>query len=372
MRVIHGHRAKQMTIQSSSTIQDKLKRYRSFWDASPVERPLVAFSVGGWFPLRHYPTMQKIRDRGEVTPDRLDPEEFLADYDRVVAPWERIEDDVIRAVAPIPPFPWLEAMLGQPVKIGDEAIWAEEGGFDYSKMGDLDISARNPWRRKYLDFVLALRDHFRDRYPVGQPILRGVSDMIAALRSASQMVFDLYDHPEEFRQLARLCGDLLLGLVEEQHRISGRFAGGYELEQFALWAPDRIIRLQEDASALFSPDLFGKYLKEENRRLASAFPYNLIHLHASSLFLLNRILDIPELRCIQINKDVGDVTIERELPYFRMTQAAGKRLLIRGKLDGDDLDVLRKNLSPRGLSLQIVVEHVEETFNLREFFQPWA
>jgi hypothetical protein len=143
------------------------------------------------------------------------------------------------------------------------------------------------------------------------------------------------------------------------------------IEQFALWAPERTIRMQEDASALFSPDLYTRLLQEEDRKQAAAFPYSLIHLHASSLHLIERIARIRELRCIQINKDTGGTEIEREIPYFRTVQDRGKTLLIRGKLTLEDLGLLRKTLSPRGLYLQIVVESPEEAGSLQEFFRPW-
>jgi hypothetical protein len=59
------------------------------------------------------------------------------------------------------------------------------------------------------------------------------------------------------------------------------------------------------------------------------------------------------------------------LPFFKKVQDRGKRLLIRGALDHDDLNLLRRELSPEGLYLQIVVECPAETKRLREFFQPW-
>ena len=262
-------------------------------------------------------------------------------------------------------------MLGACVQVGNDAIWALEGGFEYADLEKQDLSGANPWRRKYLEFVAALKDHFGDRCPVGQPILRGISDMIAALRGASQMVFDLYDSPELFQGLARRCTDLLLELVEEQHKITGTFAGGYEVEQLALWAPDRIIRMQEDGSAFLSPALYVEHLQDEDARQASAFPYSVIHLHSSSLFLLERILEVEPLKCIQINKDVGGAEVPKMLPYLKMVQDRGKRLLIRGKLDRDDLKLLRDELTPRGLYLQIVVEGAAETEGFREFFRSW-
>ena len=358
-------------MNSPSTLQDKINKYRVFWDNAPVERPLIGFSLGGWFPLQSYTALGKFRGRKGIAADELRPEDYLADYDRLVASWNGVEDDAIRAVAPLPPFPWLEAMLGSCVQVGEDAIWALEGGFEYADLENRDLTNANPWRRKYLEFVAALKDHFRDRCPVGQPILRGVSDMIAALRGSSQMVFDLHDTPELFQRLAGRCTTLLLELVEGQQRITGEFAGGYEVEQLTLWAPDRIIRMQEDGSAFFSPAPYTTYLRDEDMRQASAFPYNVIHLHSSSLFLLDRILDIEPLKCIQINKDVGGAEVPKMLPFLKMVQDRGKRLLIRGKLDQDDLSLLRGELMPTGLYLQIVVENAAETQRFRDFFQPW-
>ena len=353
-------------------IADKVDRYLRFWRRAPVERPLIGFSVGGWFPLQSYRAALKLKGKPSLSPDDLHPEEFLADYRGLVGLWDGVEDDMIRGLAPIPPFPWLEAMLGCRVQIGAESIWAEEGGFDYADLPRVDFTDENPWRRKYLEFVATLKGHFGDRLPVGQPILRGPSDMIAAMRGSSEMIFDFYDRPDDFRTLAERCTEFAIGLVHAQQTITGPFGGGYLIEQLGLWAPDRLARLQEDSSALFSPDLYTSLLQPWDRRMAEAFPYATIHLHSSSLFLLDRILDIESLGCIQINKDVGNTAISEMMPFFRMVQARRRSLLIRGKLDSDDLKRLRTHLSPVGLYLQIVVETAAETRRLREFFAPWA
>jgi hypothetical protein len=257
------------------------------------------------------------------------------------------------------------------VQIGNESIWAEEGGFSYADLPRVDFSDANPWRRKYLEFVGTLKRHFRHRVPVGQPILRGPSDMIAAMRGSSEMIFDLYDHRSAFHTLATRCTDFAVGLIHAQHDITGPFAVGYLIEQLGLWAPDRLGRLQEDSSALFSPALYSELLQPYDRRMADAFPYSAIHLHSSSLFLLDRILEVETLGCIQINKDVGNAAIAEMMPFFTMVQERKRSLLIRGKLDLDDLALLRTRLSPDGLYLQVVVETAAETRTLREFFRPW-
>ncbi len=356
----------------SSAFQDKLSRYRSFWAREPAERPLIGFALGGWFQLQHYSALERFRGRPTLTADQLSPEDFLPDYDRIVSRWDEIEDDLVRGVAPIPPFPWLEAMLGRAVQIGKESVWAEEGGFEYHDLDRIDLSSPNPWRLKYLEFVATLKDRYGKRYPVGQPILRGVSDMIASLRGASRMVLDLYDRPEDFERLGRLCSDLIIGLVREQQTVSGSFAGGHLVEQLSLWASGPILRIQEDASALLSPDLYTRLLQSEDERQALAFTFSVIHLHTSSLFLLDRILRIRPLTCIQINKDAGDVKVSEMVPFLKMVQSCDKTLLVRGKLGREDLKILRQELSPRGLYLQIVVETPDETRSLRDFVTPWT
>ncbi len=353
-------------------LSDKIDRYLRLWNRTPVDRPLIGFSVGGWFPFQHYRAMHAFRGRAGLDPQDLRPEVFLDDYEGIVAGWEGIEDDMIRGISPLPFLPWLEAMLGCRVQVGEESVWAEEGGFDYAELGRIDFSDKNPWRRKYLEFVRVLGDHFRGRVPVGLPILRGTSDMVAALRGSERMVFDLYDRPEDFRRLGEACTGLLIDLLRAHHAITGPFAGGYVIDALGIWAPDRLARLQEDASALFSPDLYVALLQPHDRRAAEAFPCSLIHLHSSSLFLIDQILDVEALGCIQVNKDVGEAAIPEMLPALQRVQARGRSLLVRGKLDLDDLALLRRRLSPTGLYLQIVVEAAAEVGRLQEFFQPWA
>ena len=67
-------------MSSQPSVEGKPDRYRRFWTRSPVERPLIGFSVGGWFPLQSYRAMQKLRGEPILRPDDLHPEEFLPDF----------------------------------------------------------------------------------------------------------------------------------------------------------------------------------------------------------------------------------------------------------------------------------------------------
>ena len=221
----------------SLTFQEKVERCNAFWAGAPVERPMIGFFLGGWFPFQEYTAMRKFRGQTRLlTADQIVPAEFMNDYDNIVAQWEKVDDDVIRSVAPIPPFPWLESMLGLAFEVGEDSAWVREDDFDFADIGKLDFSKNNPWRRKYLEFAGTLKDHFGDRAPVGQPIMRGVSDLIPALRTSTRMIFDLYDHGEEIQRLAGMLTDFMVQLVKDQQDVTGPLNGGTAL-RLTPWGP---------------------------------------------------------------------------------------------------------------------------------------
>ena len=74
----------------SSSIEAKLDRYTRFWNRAPIERPLIGFSVGGWFPLQSYRAMQKLRGKPGLAPEDFRPDEFLPDCEGVVALWDGV------------------------------------------------------------------------------------------------------------------------------------------------------------------------------------------------------------------------------------------------------------------------------------------
>jgi len=143
------------------------------------------------------------------------------------------------------------------------------------------------------------------------------------------------------------------------------FHGGYFDAQYSLWSPGPIIRMQEDATAVLSPPLYRKFVQPVDRLLAAHFPNNFIHLHSTSMFLLEAFLEIEEIRCLQINNDVGGPPVKEMVPYFQMVQKARRPLLIRGSFNPEEMQLLMDSLEPRGLFLNIMVNTMQEVESLR-------
>jgi hypothetical protein len=222
--------------------------------------------------------------------------------------------------------------------------------------------------RKYLEFLEALVGCAEGKYPVGQPLLRGVTDLAGTLRGHTQALIDCVETPERFRDLSRRCTEAFIKVLQAHYRIIKPYHGGHFIEQFSLWAPDRIVRLQEDASAVYSPNLYRNLIQENDRLIAQAFPLSLIHLHSSSLFLLDSFLEIEEIDVFQINKDAVGMSFAEMLPYLKRVQEDKRCLLIRGILTENDLKLVKENLSPAGLLLQVVADNAAEAGKMRGKF----
>lgn len=345
-------------------LEVKLTRYRDFWDNKPVDLPLLGFDVAGWFPFRRFSDLRKIPDGGGIEPEDLDPRRCLADYKVAHQRALEVPDDYIKGVSPISAIPWLEAMVGCRLRRNGDGVWAEERRADWKELANLDVPSSNPWFRLYIDFVKTLSRQAEGRYPVGVPILRGVSDLMGALRGHTESIIDCMESPEESRKLARKCANVLIRLTRAHHAACQPFAGGHFIEQYSMWAPGPLVRMQEDASAVLSPDIYRSIIMEADRAIARAFPYSLIHLHSSSLFLIDQFLEIREIGVFQINRDVGEMGLPDMIPYLKKIQDQGRRIFLRGPLFAEDYRLIKEELMPRGLAVQSVVSSPDEAREL--------
>lgn len=344
----------------------KIARYRAFWDRQSVPRPLAGFTCTGWFPLGEFAPARSWGAAGFLTPGMIDPPAFLDDHLRLLREGEAMDDDLIRGACPAQAaIPWLPAMLGCPMRILPQNVLGEERSLSWDDALAVRLDPANPWFVKYLEFARALVDASGGRFPVGHSPEIGPTDLHAVLRGHTQSILDLADEPEKSAALlSRLAGIFHQAALETWRRLP-LYQGGYFDPQYSLWSPGPILRMQEDATAAYSPALYRRFVQPVDRTLAAAFPYSFIHLHSTSMFLLDAFLEIAEIRCFQVNQDALGPPVARMLSYFRRVQDAGKPLLIRGSFTPDELRLLLDALDPRGLFLNIMVKEMREVERLR-------
>lgn len=339
----------------------KLDRYRAFWAREKTDRPLIGFSQVGWFPLEEFSACQAWEGQEQVTPEVIDPEAFLEDHVRMVREGERIDDDLIRGAGPTQvAIPFMPGIVGCRIRLLPQNVMGEERRLGWDQILPLRLDRTNPWYLKYMAFVDALVRRAAGEFPVSHGAEIGPTDVHAALRGHTDSIADLIDDPEKTAQILHEAGILFRELTEDVWKRVPLFHGGYYDGQYSLWAPGPIARLQEDASAVYSPRLYRELVQPVDRILASHFECAFMHLHSTSMFLLDAILEIEELRCFEINNDVVGPPIPEMIKFFKRVQEQDRSLLIRGSFEPAELKALLDSLDPRGLFLLIMVRNVEE------------
>jgi hypothetical protein len=340
----------------------KVERYRAFWDRLPVERPLVGFSFKSWFPLQEYAASAAWQDAAYLTPDMVDAEAFMDDQEHLLQEGETLDDDILRGASPSQAVPWLVGMLGAALRILPGSILGESPVRPWDAIEDISLDRTNPWFRTYIAFAETLVRRSNGRFPVSHGTLVGPTDLHATLRGHDQSIIDLLEEPEKAARLLWRLGEIFCQITDEVWKRIPLYYGGYYDAQYQLWAPGPIIRMQEDASGLYSPALYRRFVQPIDREIARRYPCAFIHLHSTSMFLLDAFLEVDEIRCFEINYEVrsGGPPIEGMIPYFRAIQEAGRPLLIRGSFTPDEARTMMDALEPRGLYVYVMVEHVSE------------
>ncbi len=334
-------------------------RCTAFWERAPSDRPLLTAWVGSYDISQLYPTGLARLPNGALTPDDIAPESFAEDYERLFVAHRDTGADAPWAAFPIMVLPWVEAICGCPIHHRDGHIWAESWLEDYDAPGDGDWPIHVGWLEKLLEFQRRLVRLSAGRFPTALSLMRGPTDLLAAIRGAQRLIYDYYDRPEQVSHTLLRLTDVWIRVAQAQRTVVAPFAGGYSFSVQTLWSPQPGGWFQDDALAYSSPAFWRAFSLEPARRLARSMPRTGIHLHGQALYTADDLLEIPELDVIEVNLDDVGPRIAHMLPTFQRI-IARKRLFVWGDLTDDDLRLLRDGLPPAGLALQLIAPTPED------------
>jgi hypothetical protein len=351
------------------------QRHLDFWNLATVKRPLIGFTIGAgldsWSYWQYNKAALALMNRIKINPQDIDPADFVEDQRKYLELSEQIEDDICRTAIPLASVPWMEAILGCPVFSTKTNMKSQEILENAAALETADFNPANPWMQKYLQFVQVYKTAFEKDYPVAQSILRGPSDLACALLGPEKATLALVMESEAMKNLLTWVTDRLEAFLRWQLNFLPSFHDGYVIGQYEIWTPQPAIRIQEDYSVLYSPQLYREFLRPLDEQLAAIVPYTLIHLHSSSLFLIEEFLSISAIRAFQITKDIGQISLTEMLPALQKIQRTGQPLILKGQFNPSDLQLIKSNLSVVGLCLQPVVKDIREAKKMLPILLAW-
>jgi hypothetical protein len=187
--------------------------------------------------------------------------------------------------------------------------------------------------------------------------------MLGALLGQEAMVYAILQQPDKCAALLQQLTDAFLQVMRRHNDLIDEFHGGRSMGFYNVWTPGRCIWYQEDLSALLSPTLFKQMLRPCGEVICRGYDYTAIHLHPSSFFIVDELLQMDGLRAIEVNKDVGGPSVA-EMMGVLQNIVERKNLILWGDFNEDDLVSIREQLPTAGVYLHLVADSVSRANRL--------
>ena len=362
-----------MSIDFDSTRWDTIKQRSNLLWQGKLDGPLIQMRVGGHNPGRPEPTLpnqaftafydsditaQQIVDRWDYNLSCL---EYLGDGFPAV--WPNFGPGV------------LSAMIGSKLECAEDTVWfypEEQKPLSELK---LSLSEDNKWVKRISDIMRTAVDYWQGNVQVGMTDLGGNIDVLVSFRPGEQLLFDLYDHPQDVLNQIWVSHDLWWEAYNIFNKILQPENPGY-----SVWAnvfsEDPYYMLQCDFCYMIGPDMFDKFIKPELTACCKKLTNSFYHLDGpGELVHLDSLLQIEELNGIQWIPGAGANTIEHWPEVYQKIRDAGKLIQIfsgQSKLGYRVLDVIADQLgSADGIIMVANAKH-DELDDVHDFLRQYG
>lgn len=340
-------------------IEDRISNLND-WFYKRNKRPLLGFYLDSQYPLHRYKGSRKHIPDGIVKPENVVVEDFFEDCDRLYELYEEAGGDLVWSAAPFFGLPWVEASLGCRVVANHAAgsTRSEPPENIAECISNIEFSEENPWVRKLAEFIYKLNRYSKGRYPVGVTLMRGISDLLSAFFGGEGFLFKIYDSPDEMLDLADKLADYWISFGKFMMNRLELFHGGTGCFFYSVWCPGRTIWMQEDAAALLSPEMYGRFIHPFVLKIIGHFEHTVMHLHPSRFMPVDYLAG-SRLGVLEIHVDKGGPRAE-ELYKYHMKALENKPLVIWGDILDEDLAYILDRLPCEGLAVNMAVSSPEE------------
>ncbi|MBI5301343.1 MAG: hypothetical protein HY868_04330 [Chloroflexi bacterium] len=341
-----------MNAESFNDPSSLLNKHRAFWQRANTTALVSKMAQPYWggkpYPLRG----RDITEPTSIAPDDIDLDRLLG-LDRPLSHWA--QDDMIESVGNVFPTAWMESVIGCSIHASAFGCVAKSPGIDLRQAAEnfsMDAALKSEWFAVMVRMLARADQATQGQLAVRQWHMRGVVDMLAAYFGEAQLCTAVYDAPDALHSLADRFAQTWVAVAQRGVELRQRWNAGY-VSAWRVYAPEPVIDYQVDASSLFSIKMYREHFLEADRQVLSAFPYSIVHTHATGLRHVASLITTPELRGIEIHLDRETGVWEKEsiLATCRTIQAHNKTIVLWGELDSDELREFQTALDPRGLAI---------------------
>jgi hypothetical protein len=248
----------------------------------------------------------------------------------------------------------LALFLGATPGFAEDTVWFHPCMGDVAepeKLPPLQFDEQNPWWRLTEDILRRCAQSARGKYLVGCPDLIENMDVLASLRGAQTLLFDLSERPEWVEEKIREINEVWFAVYDRIYEIIKLDDGSSAFGAFYLWGPGKTAKLQCDTSAMFSPKMYRRFVVPALTEQCAWLDHSLYHLDGTQAMLhLDALLGIESLDAIEWTPQAGIETggHKRWHDLYRRILAAGKSVQVVN-VEPDELVPLLDAIGTKGV-----------------------
>ena len=265
----------------------------------------------------------------------------------------------------------LALYLGSEPGFSRDTVWFEPSMDRIDR--PISLNPENHWWQVTQETIRACIEEGRGQYMVGCPDLIENLDILSAMRGPENLMTDLIDHPDAV--LAREH-EINLAWFAAYSRIYDLIRledGSSNFGAFRLWGPGKTAKLQCDASAMLSPQMFRKFVVPFLTEQCAWLDHSMYHLDGHQCIgHLEALLEIEELDAIEwtANPIVPPGGDPRWFPMYRHILESGKSVQIVDMQPGDVRRLLDL-VGSHGLYLFVNVTSPKEVDQLAKLIESY-
>jgi hypothetical protein len=203
----------------------------------------------------------------------------------------------------------LALFLGSEPGFAPNTVWFEPNLKDCDRpeaLPPLRFDETNPWwqtTKAILEASVALG---RGNYLVGCPDLIENVDILAALRDPQVLMMDMIERPAWVEQKVREINEVWFAAYERIYDIIKLEDGSSVFGAFRVWGPGKTAKVQCDACAMFSPDMFEQFVLPSLTEQCEWLDHSMYHLDGTQAMChLDALLSIDALDAIEWTPQSG-------------------------------------------------------------------
>jgi len=246
--------------------------------------------------------------------------------------------------------------LGAEPQVAPDTVWYKPCIEEPDSYPPLKFDPENKWWKFTEELTKRLVASADGNFLVGFPDLIENLDVVAALRDTQKVMFDLIERPTWVKDRIVEVNEVFFSAFDRLYALTKGEDGSSVFDPFEIWAPGKVAKVQCDACAMISPEMFDEFVFPSLKKQCEWLDYSMFHLDGTQCIIhLDSLLKIDALDAIEWTPQAGKPTGSDPMWWdmYKKILDGGKSLQIIGAMKREVPEMVKALGTTKGLYIEM-------------------